>query len=112
MLVMWVSLCDRLACASNFFSAFAEPHRRVELIPRDVLERENLRNFRRGAVVEAAFGKKILRVPEGAEQDVKQRQVGIVVVVNAAAVMNAVTLGPLHDVAQPLRSADVQMLDH
>src|SRR5688572_3767692 len=94
-----------------YASLTAELHRRVEVAPRNILEKEELRDLRGCAIVETAFGDEVLRVAKSAEQDVEQRQVGIVVLMNAAAVMNTVALRPLHDVSQPLRRADVDVLN-
>ena len=52
-----------------------------------------------------------LRVAEGAEQHVDERQVGVVVAMHAARMVQRVALGSLHEVAQPARRAHVGVLE-
>src|SRR5689334_3633432 len=77
----------------------------------DVGEREHGGQAPVGARVEAAFAEELPRVAERAEQHVPQRQVGEIVVMDAEPMMHAMRLGPLDDVAEPLRRAYVPVLE-
>jgi hypothetical protein len=51
------------------------------------------------------------RVCEGSKKDVPQRQVRIVVVVQALLVMHEMAFGTLEDKAEPVRSSNVPVIE-
>jgi len=86
--------------------------RRCLFLFRNVPAQQHVDNPGGRPVVEAGIHFISLWVPERAKDDVEDRQVRVVVLVQAFSMVNRVALGPLHEVTEPLRRFDVGMLEN
>src|SRR5262245_38395626 len=77
---------------------------------RDVAKTQHVPQARRSAVIKALLGREVGRIVESAEQQVVQRQVRIISRVHASRMVARVALGPLDDVTEPARRANVGVL--
>src|SRR3546814_12948337 len=78
----------------------------------DLFSNEHGTDAALGAVVEAGFSFPVARVAEGAEDHVPERQVAVIVAVNAALVVQGVAFRTDDQIAEPMGRLDVGMLEH
>src|SRR5215208_5945673 len=78
----------------------------------DVATQQHGADFGRSAVPKSCLWHELGRVAEGAEQEIRERKVAVIVGMDATRVVDRVAFGALNEVAEPARSADVEVLEH
>lgn len=104
----------RHSCSPGLSDGISHGHGGIvfRVRPVQVPEQEHVRNPVGCTRVEAGLDLEAAGVPEGSEQHVEHWQICVVVTVDVLPVMNGVTLRPLDQVAQPVRGADIGMLEY
>ena len=75
-----------------------------------LFEKEHILNPRGSTLIKARFPDIVFGVPERAEQNIKYREIRIVIGMQSPAMMHCMALGPLDQITQPNGCFDIGML--